>query len=244
MVNKGKKHMEILEHLNEVYIKKNSDYGDSFSKARKDVPNYTLGKLYDKFERFKNLTLNGNQQVDDEAIEDTLLDMANYAIMEVMEIKLENEEAFGWDLSIDYDDVDSADEDEIDVEDGELKFKVGDMVQNEYGSIGRILEVDESDVPYKVRYDKPGATIWEEECSLKLFVEDDNEGDELLFKVGDKVKYVESGSRMNGFIGEIKSLRTYDYVVEFEGWDGGHDGDFGDYEESRWFCEQYCLELL
>ena len=45
-------------------------------------------RLEDKLNRLKSLTVNNKaQQVNDESIEDTLLDLANYAIMAVMELK-------------------------------------------------------------------------------------------------------------------------------------------------------------
>ena len=79
-------HHEICDNIKEVYEKKNADYGNSFAIARKKVPFYTLGKLFDKFSRYENLTLNnGKNEVEDESIEDTLLDMANYCIMELAE---------------------------------------------------------------------------------------------------------------------------------------------------------------
>jgi hypothetical protein len=74
-------HRAICKGLTELYETKNRDYGDSFSKARIDVPNYTLGKLYDKFSRYMNLCKNGNAHY--ETVEDTLRDLANYAIMEL-----------------------------------------------------------------------------------------------------------------------------------------------------------------
>lgn len=89
-IDKVKLHQEICEKLNKIYQQKNADYGDSFAKARKEVPNYTLGKLYDKFERFKQLSKHENQ-VKDESIIDTLYDLANYAILELIERGLDNE---------------------------------------------------------------------------------------------------------------------------------------------------------
>jgi hypothetical protein len=85
---KVEEHQEMCDKLANIYMDKNHDYNDSFAKARSEVPNYTLGKLYDKFERFKQLTKDGNQTVKDESLEDTLIDMANYCIMELIERKI------------------------------------------------------------------------------------------------------------------------------------------------------------
>ena len=50
-MNKLEIHAGICDGIKDLYQRKNADYGDSFAKARKAVPNYTLGKLYDKFSR-------------------------------------------------------------------------------------------------------------------------------------------------------------------------------------------------
>lgn len=85
-------HAGICDSIKNLYQRKNADYGDSFGKARKAVPNYTLGKLYDKFSRYMNLILNGEGSAQvDESLDDTLMDLANYAIMELTERKLERE---------------------------------------------------------------------------------------------------------------------------------------------------------
>ena len=42
--------------------------------------------LGDKLARFKSLTKSGVQEVKDESIRDTLIDLANYAIMTVLEL--------------------------------------------------------------------------------------------------------------------------------------------------------------
>ena len=91
-MTKIERHTEICKRLTELYASKNSDYGDSFSKARTEVPYYTLGKLYDKFMRYKNLTLcNGNPKVKTESVTDTLSDLANYCIMELVEREISQE---------------------------------------------------------------------------------------------------------------------------------------------------------
>lgn len=88
-MNKYEMHKQIVAELSETYRKKNADYGDSFAHARKEVPHYTLGRIYDKFSRYKNLSLSGRASEIDETVTDTLLDMANYCIMEVIELTME-----------------------------------------------------------------------------------------------------------------------------------------------------------
>lgn len=88
---KIKRHMEICVGLNDLYARKNHDYGDSFHKmfAEEGLAMSRI-RLGDKFSRFKTLsrisTTNSTQQVTDEPIRDTLLDLANYAIMTVLEL--------------------------------------------------------------------------------------------------------------------------------------------------------------
>ena len=85
-------HAGICDGIKDLYRRKNADYGDSFAKARREVPNYTLGKLYDKFSRYMNLTRQGEQTAQvAKSLDDTLMDLANYAIMELTERKLEKE---------------------------------------------------------------------------------------------------------------------------------------------------------
>lgn len=43
-------------------------------------------RLGDKLARFKNISRSNAQMVSDESIRDTLIDLANYAIMTVMEL--------------------------------------------------------------------------------------------------------------------------------------------------------------
>jgi len=92
-------HAEICNKLHEIYMAKNADYGDSFARVRKKYPwypNVILIQLDDKLNRLDTLmkesdtlTKGSEQHVHDESIDDTLLDMANYCIMELVERKLE-----------------------------------------------------------------------------------------------------------------------------------------------------------
>ena len=86
-MNKADIHQRICNSLNDLYRRKNADYGDSFGKqyAEYGIVSSAI-RLEDKFNRFKNLIKN-QAQVKDETIEDTLLDLANYAIMTLVELK-------------------------------------------------------------------------------------------------------------------------------------------------------------
>lgn len=82
------RHKAICDELNQMYERKNHDYGDSFHQSFLEegmaMPRIRLG---DKFNRFKTLSAGTAQKVSDESIRDTLLDLANYAIMTVLEIE-------------------------------------------------------------------------------------------------------------------------------------------------------------
>lgn len=87
--DKIEQHKEICKELTKIYDQKNHDYGDSFGKGFKEY-GMTMPciRLEDKLLRLKSLTVqNKDQQVNDESIEDTLLDLANYAIMTVIELR-------------------------------------------------------------------------------------------------------------------------------------------------------------
>lgn len=74
---------EILERLEVVLVKKNIDYGNSFDKSL-DEWGISIGgaRIGDKLNRLKQL-LNSEhkQQVEDESLMDTVLDLAGYSIL-------------------------------------------------------------------------------------------------------------------------------------------------------------------
>ena len=78
-------HRDMCGKLNATYAAKNHDYGDSFAKVRAVVPNAILVRLHDKLNRLTTLMSGENAMVKDESIDDTLLDLANYALMELVE---------------------------------------------------------------------------------------------------------------------------------------------------------------
>ena len=81
------RHGEICKEINELYAKKNHDYGDSFHQTFvEEGMAMARIRLGDKLNRFKTLSRGNEQKVNDESIRDTLIDLANYAVMTVMEL--------------------------------------------------------------------------------------------------------------------------------------------------------------
>lgn len=90
-MTKYEKHLKICEKLNEIYINKNHDYGDSFGDTfRKLGIISAVTRITDKTNRLQSLCKK-EQKVNDESIRDTLLDLANYAIMTIIELDEEKE---------------------------------------------------------------------------------------------------------------------------------------------------------
>lgn len=80
-------HMKICNELNQIYEKKNHDYGNSFGETYGKLGIISaVTRISDKYNRLANLCRIEDTKVD-ESIEDTLIDMANYCIMTVMEMR-------------------------------------------------------------------------------------------------------------------------------------------------------------
>lgn len=80
---------QTLNKLRETYIKKNNDYGDSVHETYVKFGALSfVVRLHDKLNRVCSL-LSNKQEVLDESMEDTLLDLANYAILMTLELKME-----------------------------------------------------------------------------------------------------------------------------------------------------------
>lgn len=76
--------MDITTNMAKTYAAKNHDYGNSFEQScDKFGIIASVVRLGDKMNRIESLTTK-EAKVKDESIKDTLLDLANYAIMTVM----------------------------------------------------------------------------------------------------------------------------------------------------------------
>lgn len=131
-MDRVKLHEDICEQLNDIYRRKNSDYGNSFGETFEKLGIISaVTRITDKVNRIQSLasagykeqnvcikdilefmkTLpenckkqeiidkiceivasNSAQQVKDESIEDTLMDLANYAIMTLIEMRISTSE--------------------------------------------------------------------------------------------------------------------------------------------------------
>lgn len=92
--------VDLYEQNAETFLRKNEDYGGSFENSARmesilrygevrteEIPDIVAEQIlvrgfYDKLSRFHQIGIQGSSSmVGDESVEDTLLDMANYAIM-------------------------------------------------------------------------------------------------------------------------------------------------------------------
>ena len=77
----------IQDKLINIYAKKNHDYGDSFNEGCNELGvGYAFSRIFDKTKRFQTIAkgiMNNNLsiEVQDETIEDTIMDLANYCMM-------------------------------------------------------------------------------------------------------------------------------------------------------------------
>lgn len=89
MLSNAERHGKVLAMLHEIYIQKNKRYGNSASRTFKKFGalSYAI-RLSDKMERFTELVKDPSLDSKDidESIIDTLLDLANYAILAIMDL--------------------------------------------------------------------------------------------------------------------------------------------------------------
>lgn len=117
-MNRVQKHNEICQELNKVYAQKNHDYGNSFGDTFDKLGIISaVTRITDKYNRLVSLCTKSEEErkVKDESITDTLLDLANYAIMTVIEMhkddKSANEDNNSINIDIDKNDQDHCEHD-------------------------------------------------------------------------------------------------------------------------------------
>lgn len=78
---------QITDEMVNLYERKNSDYGNSIHDTYMKYGAVAyLVRMEDKINRVRSLTQSNNQKVD-EKIKDTLIDLANYSILMLLELE-------------------------------------------------------------------------------------------------------------------------------------------------------------
>lgn len=83
------KHKKLCKELNDIYAKKNKAYGNSFSDSYQQFGIISaVTRMSDKWNRLVNLAKHPERnEIKDESLVDTCKDLANYALMLVMELE-------------------------------------------------------------------------------------------------------------------------------------------------------------
>ena len=88
-VDKSVLFSKITDQMTKTYEAKNHDYGNAFSKSVDEFGVVAAAvRMNDKMERIKSLVKLTPEQmkVKEESLQDTLLDLANYAVMTLVEL--------------------------------------------------------------------------------------------------------------------------------------------------------------
>lgn len=81
-----------VEEITKMHAAKNKDYGGAFYKTMRKWGLVALCiRLSDKFDRLDSIFKSGKIEVRDESLEDTLKDIAAYAIMGLVELSRQHE---------------------------------------------------------------------------------------------------------------------------------------------------------
>lgn len=77
---------DILKEMQELYNKKNADYGNSFSETIQEF-GFTpaIARINDKFKRVKKMVKDEKMLVN-ESMRDNLMDIANYCVLTIIEL--------------------------------------------------------------------------------------------------------------------------------------------------------------
>ena len=91
LVNNEKHYTKLMLENKSIYLDKNKKYGDAFAET---IQKYgyisALTRMNDKFNRIEEFTLKGFED-EEESLRDSLMDLANYCYMYVMEIEKEKD---------------------------------------------------------------------------------------------------------------------------------------------------------
>lgn len=79
---------ELTDQMSDTFAKKRNDYGQTTTETfQKFGPVSMLTRMHDKMGRLDNLLGKGTENLVGEKVEDTLLDLANYALITILELR-------------------------------------------------------------------------------------------------------------------------------------------------------------
>lgn len=81
---------ESIDDMLDTYQRRIRDYGNTYIEGHRKIPCYTAGKLYDKVSQLIALSRDGETaRVRNETIDNALLDLADYALREYVERRVD-----------------------------------------------------------------------------------------------------------------------------------------------------------
>lgn len=84
---------KLTQEMSETFAKKRNDYGQTTTETfKKFGPVSMLTRMHDKMGRLDNLLTNNRENMVGEKVEDTLLDLANYALITILELRKDKQE--------------------------------------------------------------------------------------------------------------------------------------------------------
>lgn len=87
-----KEFKQLTQQMNDTFANKRRDYGQTTSETYdKFGPVSMLTRIYDKVGRLENILCKTGKNYVGEKVEDTLLDLANYALITILEIRKREE---------------------------------------------------------------------------------------------------------------------------------------------------------
>lgn len=93
MTIKEQRFEQLTKQMFETFKCKNKDYGDSTTQTYKEfgLTSYAI-RINDKLNRVKSFCKKGELEVKGESVKDSLMDLANYCLLAVIDIENEEEE--------------------------------------------------------------------------------------------------------------------------------------------------------
>lgn len=93
-----KRFCDLVDEIRDTFIKKNRDYGNSFSDSIKKFGlNVAVARIHDKYMRVENMAIGKKMNIN-ESMRDNLLDISVYCLLTVLEIDSEDVQTSDFDV--------------------------------------------------------------------------------------------------------------------------------------------------